>query len=128
MTLGKRTAALKKKLDAMPGATATPMTAATGKVPLVILYKVLGKTFAILSVREDEFVLVKCAPGIVDILKETYQGVSHRSHLDRRFWIAVALDADIPAKEVRGLVERSYDVVGASLTKKQQAELAALSE
>ena len=51
----------------------------------------------------------------------------HRSHLDRRFWISVDLDADVPADEVARLAEASYELVCAGLTRKQQAELAGLS-
>jgi predicted DNA-binding protein (MmcQ/YjbR family) len=126
LPLGKKTAALKVVLDAMPGAAAEPMKASRGCVPLVILYKLAGKMFAILSVRDEEFVLVKAQPETIELLKEQYSGVGHRSHLDRRFWIAVSLDADVPAKEIKRLVRESYALVVAGLTKKQKAELAAL--
>jgi predicted DNA-binding protein (MmcQ/YjbR family) len=124
LVLGKRTLALKAKLDALPGAAASPMTAATGTVPLVLIYKVMNKTFAILSVREEEFVLLKADPGFVPMLRETYAGIGHRSHLDPRHWIAVALDSDVPAREIAKLARQSYDLVVAGLPRKQQAQLA----
>lgn len=126
--LGKRTAALKAHLDSFAGAAGEPMTAATGSIPLVLLYKVMGKMFAILSVRDEEFVILKCDPDLADVMRQTYAGVGHRSHLDRRFWISVDLDADVPPAEVKRLVAHSYDQVCAKLTRKQKAELAALSE
>jgi predicted DNA-binding protein (MmcQ/YjbR family) len=46
--------------------------------------------------------------------------------LDKRFWICVTLDADVPTKEVRRLGKHSYDLVCSGLTGKQKAELAAL--
>lgn len=125
--LGERTAALKALLDAMPGAAGEPMGPARGGgPPLVLIYKIKGKMFAILALRKTENVILKCDPHLVEILREQYSGVGHRSHLDRRFWIAVDLDADVPPKEVERLVAHSYDLVRASLTRKQQAELAAL--
>ncbi len=127
MTLGRRTIALQTILDAMPGAVAEPMTAPRGSTPIVVLYKVMGKMFAILSVRDEEFVVLKCDPHLAEVLRGQYTGVGHRSHLDKRFWISVALDGDVPAKEVRRLVSHSYDQVCAGLTRKQKAELAALS-
>jgi predicted DNA-binding protein (MmcQ/YjbR family) len=126
-SLGQRMAALKAALDAMPGATAEPVIPPRAVAPLALMYKVKGKLFAILSVRGDEFVIVKCEPDQAELLRERYQGVGHRSHLDRRFWIAVDLDADVPAGEVRRLVAQSYDLICAKLTRKQKAELAALS-
>jgi predicted DNA-binding protein (MmcQ/YjbR family) len=128
MELAPRTAALKTILDAMPGAVGQPMTASTGKIPLVLIYKVMGKTFAILSVREEEFVILKCDPHLVETLRAQYAGVGHRTHLDPRFWIAVSLDADVPADEIGRLAAHSYDLVRDGLTRKQRAELAALSD
>ena len=125
--LGERTLALKAWLDAFPGAVAEPMSASTGKLPLVHLYKVMGKMFAILAVRGTENVIVKCDRRLVEVLKETYAGVGHRGHLDRRFWISIALDADVPPDEIQRLVAGSYDLVCAGLTRKQKAELAALT-
>jgi predicted DNA-binding protein (MmcQ/YjbR family) len=127
MDLPERTAALKAVLDARPGATAQPMTAATGTIPLVLIYKLMGKTFAILSVRREEYVLLKCDPALVEVLRDQYAGVGRRSHLDPRHWIAVSLDADVPADEVERLAAHSYDLVRGKLTRKQQADLAALS-
>jgi predicted DNA-binding protein (MmcQ/YjbR family) len=120
------TAALKAVLEALPGAVGEPMTASRGKEPLVILFKVMGKMFAILSVRGEENVILKCDPVLAETLRGQYAGVGHRSHLDRRFWISVSLDADVPAQEVERLVAHSYDQVASGLTKKQKAELAAL--
>jgi len=127
MALGKRTTALKAKLDAFPGAVGEPMGASRSSTPLVLLYKVMGKMFAILSVREEEYVIVKSDPHLAQMLREKYAGIAHRSHLDKRFWISVKLDADVPAKEVVALCSASYDLVCSKLTKKQLAALAALS-
>ena len=119
-----KTAALKSQLDAMPGAVAQPMAASRGSVPLVLIYKVMGKMFAILSTRGDPYAILKCDPDLAESLRERYSGVGHRSHLDRRFWISVSLDADVPAAEIKRLVAHSYEQVCAKLTRKQQAELA----
>lgn len=124
LALARRTAALKTHLDTFPGAVAEPYAPARAATPLILMYKVMGKMFAILSARGEEYVIVKCDPHFIDILKDQYEGVGHRSHLDKRFWISVNLDADVPGAEVRRLAKGSYDLVVATLTKKQQAELA----
>lgn len=118
---------LKAVLDAKPAATAEPMTAARGSAPLVLIYKLMGKMFAILAVRGTPNVILKCDPHLAEVLRGQYRGVGHRSHLDRRYWIAVDLDADVPAGEVRRLVDHSYEQVCAGLTRKQKAELEALA-
>jgi predicted DNA-binding protein (MmcQ/YjbR family) len=126
MELGDRTLKLKARLEALPGAAAEPMTASGGSEPLVLIFKVMGKMFAILAVRGTENVILKSDPHLAEILREQYAGVGHRSHLDRRSWISVDLDADVPEDEVARLAEASYGLVCQGLTKKQKAELAAL--
>jgi predicted DNA-binding protein (MmcQ/YjbR family) len=127
MALPDQTIALKEVLDAMPGAVAAPMNASRGSEPLVLIYKIMGKMFAILSLRADTFVILKCDPFRADLLRETYDGVGHRSHLDPRYWISVDLDADVPADEIKALVAHSWDQVAATLTRKQRDELARLT-
>jgi len=116
-------ATVRAALDARPGAEGSEHPAARG----VAMYKVVGKLFAILEVRKVQCVILKCDPHMVDILKEQYAGVGHRSHLDRRFWICVTLDADVPTDEIVRLIEDSYALVCAGLNRKQKAELAALA-
>jgi predicted DNA-binding protein (MmcQ/YjbR family) len=116
-----------RKLDAMPGATAHPMSNPSGSVPSFVIYKVMDKMFAILSIRGIENVILKCDPDRADVLRGQYVGIGHRSHLDPRYWISVTLDADVPAAEVRRLVDHSYALVSSKLTRKQQAELSAMS-
>lgn len=125
LVLTRRTGALKAHLDKFPGAVADPYAPARATTPLILIYKVMGKMFAILSVRGEEYVIVKS--DFADMLRQEYAGIGHRSHLDKRFWISVALDADVPAPEVKRLAKASYELVVASLTRKQRADLATLS-
>ncbi|CAN5278199.1 MmcQ/YjbR family DNA-binding protein [soil metagenome] len=121
------TAALEARLDAFPGAVADPYVPPRGTHPLVLMYKVMGKIFAILNARGAQGVIVKSDPHLAEILREQYDGVGHRSHLDRRFWISIDLAADVPPEEVERLIERSYELVCSGLSRKQQAALAVLA-
>lgn len=123
MSLSQCAAAVKAALEAKPGAVGSPLASAKG----VVLYKVMGKMFAILTTNRIESVILKCDPHLAEILREQYAGVGHRSHLDRRFWISVGLDADVPAEEIERLAAHSYDLVCAKLTRKQKAELETMS-
>ena len=127
LELGESTLALKAVLDAKPGASGAPMTAARGAKPLVLIYKVKGKMFAILALRGTPNVILKCDAHLAEVMRGHYQGIGHRSHLDRRFWISVDLEADVPRSEIERLVQHSYEQVCAGLTKKQKAELEALA-
>ena len=121
MSASALTTAVKARLLAKPGAVAEP-AAVQGHT----LVKVMGKLFAILSERADPNVSLKCDPHLADVLREQYAGVGHRYHLDRRHWINVALEADVPADEVLRLTDLSYDLVCAGLTRKQREELKAI--
>jgi predicted DNA-binding protein (MmcQ/YjbR family) len=126
MEMGSRSEALMVRLREKPGATAAPVPTPIGRRPSGMIYKVMGKMFAIVGRGTVEHVILKCDPPLVDALKATYAGVGHRSHLDRRYWISIDLDADVPVDEVARLVDRSYDLVCETLTRKQRTELAAL--
>ncbi len=123
LQLSSRQEALLKTIEAMPGAVPTPMTPPRATVPNILMYKVKEKIFAIASIRGQEGVILKCAPDRALALREQYEGVGHRSHLDARFWISVSLDADVPFEEIHDWVRHSYAQVCEKLTKKQRAEL-----
>jgi predicted DNA-binding protein (MmcQ/YjbR family) len=114
-------------LGARQGASAVPVFAPRGTTPLGFMYKVMGKTFAVLAVRGEGYVTLKCEAHVLEMLRETYEGVGKRTHLDPRHWISVMLDGDVPAKEVERLAVRSYELVCEGLTKKQKSDLAALT-
>lgn len=122
MSLDDPAAVVRACLGAQPGAVAEPLASAPG----VVLYKVMGKMFAVLETRRVQVVVLKCDPHLADILRQQYAGVGHRSHLDRRFWISVSLDADVPVPEIERLAAHSYELVCAKLTRKQRAALQAI--
>jgi predicted DNA-binding protein (MmcQ/YjbR family) len=115
---------VKACLDAKPGATTNPLSAPRATSPNVLLYKVMGKMFAVLSVRGIEHVMLKCDPHLADLLRAQYAGIGHRTHLDRRYWISVSLDADVPLNEIKRSIGHSYELVCSGLTRKQKVELA----
>ena len=126
MSLGDQTLALQTILETKPGAVAVPVPVPRGRPTPAQMYKVMGKVFAILSIRGGQSVILKSDPHLAEVLRELYAGVGHRSHLGRN-WISVDLDADVPPEEIERFVDQSYNLVCAGLTRKQKAELAALS-
>ena len=118
-----RMATVRRWLDAKTGAAPVMLSARKGSPPISAMYKVMGKIFAIVSLRENEFVILKCDPNLATALRAQYKGVGHRSHLDRRFWISIDLGSDVPSSEIKRLISHSYEVVCATLTAKQKTEL-----
>ncbi len=118
MDLDQTLAVVKTALDGKPGAVAEP-----ARVAGTFLYKVKGKMFAILATRGEAALSLKCDPHLAEVLREQYAGVGHRYHLDRRHWISVTLDSDVPAPEIVRLVDQSYELVRANLTRAERAAL-----
>jgi len=119
--LSKAATAVNAMLAAKPRAEATSLPSAPG----VAIYKIMGKMFAILATRKSQFVVLKSDPHLIEMLKEQYEGIGHRTHLDKRYWLAVTLESDVPNREIKRLIDHSYALVCTTLTKKQQAELGA---
>lgn len=92
--------------------------------PETLVYKVGGKMFAL--TQPDEFpakINLKGDPERSVQLREEYEGIQPGYHMNKRHWNTVLLDGSVPAGVVRELIDRSYDLVVASLTKAQRAEL-----
>ena len=79
MELGSRREALMVRLREKPAAAGgTPVAAPLGRAPAAMVYKVMGKMFAIVGLGNVEHVILKCEPHLVELLKATYAGVGHQ--------------------------------------------------
>ena len=92
--------------------------------PDVLVYKVGGKMFALTV--PDEFpsrINLKCDPERAVELREEHAAVTPGYHMNKRHWNTVALDGSLSSKLVRELIDHSYELVVASLTKAERAKL-----
>ena len=90
------------------------------------VFKVAGKIFAISHLEGDPLeVSLKCEPEIAVQLRQNYDAVRPGYHLNKRHWNTVTLNASMPDRMVVEMIEDSYDLVVASLTRAQRAELSA---
>ena len=92
----------------LPGATETfPFE------PTVSVFKAAnGKMFALTAEQAEPIdVSVKCEPAIGEALRAQYESVAPGYHLNKRHWITITLDGDVPDGRVRELVLDSYELV-----------------
>lgn len=83
-----------------------------------------GKVFAITSLGDTPLrVSLKCEPENAVRLRAAHDAIAPGYRLNKRHWITVTLDGSLPDALVRELVEDSYDLVVASLTRAQRAAL-----
>lgn len=93
-----------------------------GPIPLV--YKVLGKMYALLAQDEAPLHLsLKCDPDEALFLRDMYTAVSPGYHLNKRHWNTIILDGTIPEEHIYQMIDDSYKLVVAKMTKAQKAEL-----
>ena len=89
----------------------------------VAVYKVLGKMFALLPVDMPLSVSLKCDPDFAEVLRENYEAVQPGYHLNKRHWNTVTIDGSIPNNEIEEMIDTSYRLVVAKMTKKDQRKL-----
>nr|WP_315147525.1 MmcQ/YjbR family DNA-binding protein [uncultured Flavobacterium sp.] len=95
-----------------------------------LVFKVGGKMFALSSLKQWEkqepSVNLKCDPERALELRANYDAINEGYHMSKIHWNTVAINQDIPDAMLKALIDHSYDLVFKSLTKKIQAEIAAL--
>jgi predicted DNA-binding protein (MmcQ/YjbR family) len=90
----------------------------------VAVFKVAGKMFALVPLGEAPgSVSLKCDPGLAASLRDRYAGVTPGYHLNKRHWNTVTLDGSVPGEELLELIDHSYDLVVARLTRAQRSQL-----
>jgi predicted DNA-binding protein (MmcQ/YjbR family) len=103
------------------------LTGATEDFPFgpgVAVFKIGGKIFAILTTESrPASVSFKCDPFYGAAMREQYPAMTAGYHLNKRHWNTVALDGSIPPEVIQEWVRDSYELVVASLPKRQRASL-----
>ncbi len=90
----------------------------------VAVFKVAGRMFALVSLGPASgSVSLKCDPGLAADLRGRYPAITPGYHLSKRHWNTVLLDGSVPEAEVLELIDHSYDLVLAGLTRSQRNEL-----
>lgn len=88
-----------------------------------LVFKVMGKMFALTDVEEFTSVNLKCDPERAIELRESFSGILPGYHMSKKHWNTVRFQEDVSDKMVYELVDHSYELVVSSLTKKLQQEL-----
>ena len=66
---------------------------------------------------------LKCEPQRAELLRAEFPDVIPGFYMDKRNWISIFLDGNVPEDVLRDLCERSYTLVFQKLTKKLQREI-----
>ena len=95
--------------------------------PQAAVFKVGGKMFALVP-TEEQSLTVKVDPDDGVALRSQFGAVEPGYHMNKRHWITVDLGADRQGVPVQDLIEDSYLLVAASLSKKRRTQLGLLAD
>ena len=91
-----------------------------------LVFKVMGKIFALTDVEKFDFINLKCDPERAIELREGNPGITPGYHMNKQQWNSVHTDGSVSDPLIRELIDHSYDLIAASLPKKLREELAGL--
>jgi predicted DNA-binding protein (MmcQ/YjbR family) len=83
-----------------------------------LVFKVGGKIFLLASLAEGNRFNAKCDPDRAVELRERYEEVQPGYHMNKRHWNTVRMDGGLKAKEIREMIDHSYEIVVDALPKK----------
>lgn len=89
----------------------------------VLVFKVMGKMFALCDVDEFESINLKCDPERALELRAKYPAVQPGYHMNKKHWNTVAMDGSLGDQLIFELIDHSYELIVAGLSKKLKAEL-----
>ena len=92
-----------------------------------LVFKVMGKMYALTSVETFQSVNLKCDPDRALELREKFSGVKPGYHMNKKLWNTVMIDGSISDKLLIELTDHSYDLVVQGLTKNLKLALAKLA-
>ena len=88
--------------------------------PDTLVYKVMGKMFALTGLDSEIFTVnLKCNPNRAIELREEFDYIVPGYHMSKIHWNTVNAEY-CPTKQLKELIDHSYDLVLSGLTKKQK--------
>ena len=92
--------------------------------PEALVYKVMGKMYALVSQQEAvPRVTLKVNPPDGAALIDLYSAITPGYYMNKKHWISLSLNGEVPETLVQELAEKSYALVVAKLTKKERQQL-----
>jgi predicted DNA-binding protein (MmcQ/YjbR family) len=92
-------------------------------LPNVLVFKVAGKIFTATDVNTFGSFSIKHDPDKIDELRSKYDAVTGHTYFSNKHWSNLLMDGSIPDQTLFNLIDTSYDLTVAKLTKKKRNEL-----
>lgn len=88
-----------------------------------LVFKVMGKMFALTNLVGDWNLALKCDPEWAIELREQFPAIRPGYHMNKVHWNTVAMDGSLSQKLILELIDHSYQLVVAKLPGKLKNEL-----
>lgn len=93
-----------------------------------LVFKVMGKMFALTDVDNFESVNLKCDPEKAIELREEHEDIYPGYHMSKKHWNTVKVNEGVSDDFIYSLINDSYDLVVSKLTKKLKEELSLIKQ
>jgi len=88
-----------------------------------LVFKVMGKVFALTSLDRDFTVNLKCDPERAIDLREQFPAVQPGYHMNKMHWNTIYIDGSIPVNFIYEWIDHSYNLVVGKLPARLKNEL-----
>lgn len=91
-----------------------------------IRYHIGGKMFAAICRDDDDnpyYITLKLDPLEGDYLRKTYEDIIPGYYMNKIHWNSVKADGEVPDDVLKDMLDKAYQIVFESLTKKKQKEI-----
>jgi predicted DNA-binding protein (MmcQ/YjbR family) len=89
----------------------------------VIVYKVMGKMFALANFEIPMNITLRCTPERSVELREEYEEIIPGYHMNKTNWNTITCSGKISAKLIKELTDLSYELIVAGLKKSDKEKL-----
>lgn len=86
----------------------------------VRVYRIFNKIFALIIDESPLKINLKCAPIYALELRSLYKNIESGHHMNKKHWNTIEVNGDVDDEFLKELIDHSYDMVVAKLTKKQR--------
>ena len=85
-----------------------------------LVFKVMGKMFALTNLEGDWSLSLKCDPERAIELRETYPAIQPAYHMNKTHWNSVYMDGSLSRNLILEMTDHSYQLVVDKLPKTQK--------
>lgn len=89
-----------------------------------LVYKVMGKMYALVSQKDEPpRVTLKVKPADGEVLVSQYASVVPGYYMNKKHWITISLNDELPPDVIKDLADDSYELVVSKLTRADKMKL-----